>query len=192
MFLPIVRRLTILKGRIVMSPFHDSLGHGGTGRFPLFVFLTCLLVLSPGAGTHEASTATILAGRQSAKCVNGANQERTSNVSSSRTHGAAKTGMDCTTNACRDNGGCATCVRLDLQLPLNAKVLAVHCFTNAHHPEDFPKSELHEIRCTADNAWSIFESPVVTYGSEFSVVTTIFHNRSSDRDRMVRLDVEWQ
>jgi hypothetical protein len=111
-------------------------------------------------------------------------------TTSSETVVARRIGANCTTNVCKENGACASCVNLQVQLPTSAKVLSVHCLTNAHFPDD--ATEPRQVSCTEDNAWSIFESPVVAQETEYIVVRTVFHNRSSDRDRVAKIEVEWQ
>lgn len=157
-------------------------------RLPLLL-ISFALALAP-ARTKVATSGNVLAVGRMDTCPSSTSQNAQKNVSSSPVFEAPRTGRDCKSNACRDDGGCATCVKLVVEVPPETKVVAVHCFTNAHYPEDFPKAELHEVTCTEDNAWSIFESPIVREAS--GLVTTVFHNRSSDRDRVVRLDVEWR
>jgi hypothetical protein len=98
-------------------------------------------------------------------------------------------GRDCTTNVCRANGGCASCVALDVQLPEQAKVTSIHCLTTANYPND---SALREVQCTQDNAWSVFDSPTVSEKNGYVSVHTTFHNRSSDRNRSAAIAVGWE
>ena len=158
----------------------------------LSILISLLAILVSPSETRRSTTGEIHVGRNLGACNNSSNQDERTNKSSSFVVEAPNTHRDCTSNTCREDGGCASCARLFVELPPDTKVLAIHCFTNAHAPDDFPKSELHEVACTQDNAWSIFESPIVKSGSSSNYITTVFHNRSSDRDRVVRLDVEWR
>ena len=102
---------------------------------------------------------------------------------------AHKVGRDCTTNNCSNKvpTGCASCLDFTISLP-QGSVVAKHCYTVAHYPDDYKHGDLHEIPCTTDNSWSIFDDPVVSGGT----VSTTFHNRSSDRDRDAKLCVDWK
>lgn len=104
---------------------------------------------------------------------------------------AAKTGNPCTSNECKPIG-CASCVKLQVNLPLTAQVIKVHCWANAGYPNDLPHGQFQEVACGVDVAWSIFEPPVTTTTTSNTVVTTRYHNRSGDRDRDVKLTVDYQ
>jgi hypothetical protein len=79
---------------------------------------------------------------------------------------------------------------MSLHLPADSWVLKTHCFTNAGYPDD--GKDLHEVDCGTDIAWSIFDTPRVTATqSEVTVVST-FRNRSSNRNRLAKLTVDWQ
>lgn len=69
------------------------------------------------------------------------------------------------------------------------EVVAVHCLTTAYYPHD---SSLHEVEFTRDNAWSIFDEPRIDTYQNSVVVTTTYYNRSHNRNRTVRLTVEWR
>jgi hypothetical protein len=152
----------------------------------LTLLALCPLLCSSKANT--TSTEDIWVG-QASNCTFASSLTSQVNGSSSPEVAVPNTGRDCTTNVCREQGGCASCVRLDVQLPLEAKVLSVHCLTTAHYPDDSP---IHEVPCTQDNAWSIFDSPVISRGPQFSVVSTVFHNRSSNRNRVVKFVLDWR
>lgn len=98
-------------------------------------------------------------------------------------------GHDCTKDICSTQPhGCASCVQLTLRLPPGAWVRKTHCFTTANYPLD---NELHEIPCGADVAWSRFDTPIVTASPHAVIVHTVYHNRSSNRVRSVRFQIEW-
>jgi hypothetical protein len=88
---------------------------------------------------------------------------------------------------CNDNG-CAQQRKLEVDLPPGAQVDGVICATTAQmpHDEDIPKT----VTCTTDNAYSVFSDPKIDTLSNGTVsVTTIYYNRSHDRDRRVSLAV---
>ena len=102
---------------------------------------------------------------------------------------AAAVGSYCTSDICGINGyGCASCVVLGITLPPNAWVDGLRCYTTANYPDD---SALHEVACGTDIAWSTFDTPIVVASGESVVVNATYHNRSSDRPRSVRLEVQW-
>jgi hypothetical protein len=110
-------------------------------------------------------------------------------------HTTPKTGSNCTSNTCTNQGGCATCVTLTVYMPLTAQVAAngIHCWTNAGGKEgDLPHGQFAELACGKDGGWSIFDPPVTTTTAGNTIVTTTYHNRSSDRDRDVKLIVNYQ
>jgi predicted nucleic acid-binding Zn ribbon protein len=92
-----------------------------------------------------------------------------------------------TGSQCGDNG-CAQKQQLRVDLPSGAQVDAVHCLTTAHYPDD---SGLHEVDCMTDNAWSIFDAPRTDTYQNSVVVTTTYYNRSHNRNRTIRLTVDW-
>src|ERR1700739_2163102 len=104
---------------------------------------------------------------------------------------ATAVGGDCKTNKCSNNSGCANCVQLTVELRSDAWVTKTHCYTTANYPDDYPRHNMHEGSCGEDVSWSVFETPIVVTGSQHLVISTTYHNRSSDRSRDVRLAVEW-
>jgi hypothetical protein len=105
---------------------------------------------------------------------------------------AAEVGRDCTTDQCSTSRyGCASCVEINIHLPPNAWVTKTHCYTNADYPGDRPRHQLVEVPCGIDISWSRFDTPIVTATSERVTVHTIYHNRSSNRARDVKLTAEW-
>jgi subtilase family protein len=100
-------------------------------------------------------------------------------------------GGDCKTNKCSNNSGCASCVQLTIELRADAWVTRTHCYTTANYPDDYPRHNMHEVPCGEDVSWSVFETPIVLTRSQHVVISTTYHNRSSDRARDVRLAVEW-
>ncbi len=108
---------------------------------------------------------------------------------------AHKVGHDCTSNTCAPGSSkndCASCLHLTLGLPQGSTVMAKHCKTVAHYPNDYGHGDLHEIACTTDNSWSIFDDPAVSSTGNGVTVSTTFRNRSSDRDRDAQLCVDWK
>jgi hypothetical protein len=110
-------------------------------------------------------------------------------TNSSGEYTAHKVGSNCT------NSDCAVKIPLAVYLPLGAQVKAIHCFANikenVENPSDYPHHELHPVTCGKDVSWSIFTTPVQQTTPTNVTVTTEYQNRSSDRDRDVRLDVDW-
>ena len=98
---------------------------------------------------------------------------------------------NCTTNACSPSSGCASCVTLTVYLPLSAQVVASRCYTNAGGPGGDSGSP-QQVACGDLDAWATFEAPKQYTTPSNTVVETVFHNRSSDRDRLVELQVDWQ
>lgn len=76
------------------------------------------------------------------------------------------------------------CVTVTAKYPIEAIRRAVRCYTTANYPDDEP---LHEVACTEDNAWSVFESPIGGRGE----VSAVYHNRSHNRDRKVKIEVDY-
>jgi hypothetical protein len=81
---------------------------------------------------------------------------------------------------------------LTLGLPKGSTVITKHCLTVAGFPNDSPHGNLHEVACTKDNSFSIFDDPAVSSSGNGVTVSTIFRNRSSDRDRDAQLCVDWK
>jgi hypothetical protein len=108
---------------------------------------------------------------------------------------AHKVGHDCTSNTCapgNSKNDCASCVDFTLGLPAGSKVSATHCYTVAHIPE-LPHGKPQEIiPCTKDNAWSIFDEPVVSSNGSGVAVRTTFRNRAKDYDRDAKLCADWK
>jgi hypothetical protein len=107
---------------------------------------------------------------------------------------ANKVGHDCKENTCSNKiqGACGSCVDLAVSLPQGSEVVAARCYTVAWYPNDYAHGDLHEIPCTKDNSWSIFDDPVVDSSGNSVRVSTTYHNRSGDRDRDAKLCVDWR
>lgn len=114
-------------------------------------------------------------------------------TASSGERSSAATGLNCTTNTCSTTGaGCASCIRLTVELPANAWVVRTHCYTTANYPDDYHRDDLHEVACGLDASWSQFDTTIVIANNNRVVVETTYHNRSDNRTRDVRLDVDWR
>jgi hypothetical protein len=113
-------------------------------------------------------------------------------VSESQFEWAPPTGVNCGSNECRFStpSGCAFCTTLEVPIPLKATIVKVHCYTSAGYPND--SAPPHEVACTADNSWSVFDAPTTETRAWTQIVRTTYHNRSSDRLRLVKMIVEWQ
>jgi hypothetical protein len=95
----------------------------------------------------------------------------------------------CKDNACGTQGGCAACQQLVVNLPAGAQVDSIHCYTTAAYPND---TGIHEVSCTTDNSWSVFDQPVIQTSTGGGVnISTTYHNRSHNRGRTVKLSVNW-
>jgi hypothetical protein len=95
----------------------------------------------------------------------------------------------CKDNACSTQGGCAACQQLVVNLPAGAQVDSIHCYTTAAYPND---TGIHEVSCTTDNSWSVFDQPVIQTSPGGGVnISTTYHNRSHNRGRTVKLSVDW-
>jgi hypothetical protein len=97
-------------------------------------------------------------------------------------YSVAGTGNPCTSNECAQKQP------LRLELPAGSQVDGVHCLTTANYPDD---TSLHEVSCTTDNAWSIFDSPRIDTYQNSVIVSTTYYNRSHNRTRTVRLTADW-
>jgi hypothetical protein len=106
-------------------------------------------------------------------------------TTSSGIYVAHKVGANCTSSAC------AVRIKLAVYLPLGAKIHAIGCYTVAGQT-DSPHGRLRRVSCGVDTWWSVFTTPVQQSTPHNVVVTSEFQNRSSDRDRDCRLDVEWE
>jgi hypothetical protein len=104
---------------------------------------------------------------------------------------AARTVNRCTSNECK-RAGCASCVKLQANLSFAAQIIKIHCWTNAGYPDDLPQGQFQEVACGADVSWSIFNSPVTSTTSNNTVVATTHHNRSHNRERDVKLAVDYR
>lgn len=100
----------------------------------------------------------------------------------------------CKSNECwiqsNNTGGCAACVTLVVYLPLGSQVTAIRCYTNAGGPGGDTPS-IYQARCGDLDAWATFDRPVQFSTPNNVVVTTTFHNRSHNRQRMAELQVDW-
>jgi hypothetical protein len=103
-----------------------------------------------------------------------------------------KTAVPCTENTCTEQNGCATCASFEIKLPATAKVLGIHCYTNANSPKDHEPTDLHEVTCGQDVGWSVFDVPSQSTAGSNRVVRTTYHNRSNDRERYSKVEVEYQ
>lgn len=100
------------------------------------------------------------------------------------------TNGNCNHNDCSPNG-CASCQTLTVYLPLNAQVAAIRCYTNAGGPAgDAPSPQQNP--CGDLDAWATFDSPRQYTTPTNTVVETVFHNRSNNRDRLVELQIDWR
>ncbi len=106
-------------------------------------------------------------------------------TNSSGEYVAHKVGSNCTSSSC------AVKIPLSVYLPLGAQVKAVRCYSVAGQ-EDSAHGDLHEVSCGVDTWWSIFTKPVQQTTPNNVTVTSEFQNRSSDRDRDCRMDVDWE
>jgi hypothetical protein len=80
---------------------------------------------------------------------------------------------------------------LTVYLPLNAQVVATHCYTTAGGPQG--DTGIREVACGAElDAWAMFDATTQHTTPSNTVIETVFHNRSSNRDRQVELAVDWK
>ncbi|MGA8027720.1 MAG: hypothetical protein WB992_11285 [Bryobacteraceae bacterium] len=99
-------------------------------------------------------------------------------------------GGNCTSNVCGP-GHCAGCLTLTVYLPLNAQVVVSRCYTTAGGPQGDSATPA-QVQCGAElNAWAMFDATRQYTTPNNTVIETVFHNRSSDRDRQVELQVDW-
>ena len=96
---------------------------------------------------------------------------------------AAQAGQQCNRNKCNYDGGCASCLKLDVAARTDEYVTGALCYTNAHYPNDYPRRDYHEVPCNVDVAWSTF---AVSVGNP---VHGLFFNRSHNRERDVKIVV---
>lgn len=100
-------------------------------------------------------------------------------------------GGNCTSNTCGP-GHCAGCRTLTIYLPLNAQAVASRCYTNAGGTQG-DSGALVQVTCGVElNAWAMFDAPRQYTTPNNTVIETVFHNRSSNRDRQVELQVDWK
>jgi hypothetical protein len=100
---------------------------------------------------------------------------------------------NCTSDDCfvqGRNNFCCTCVTLTSYMPLASEVVAIRCLTTAGGPSG--DVAIRVVPCTALDAWATFESPVKSTTPQNTVVTTVFHNRSHNRDRQIELQVDYK
>ena len=102
-------------------------------------------------------------------------------------------GANCTTNACFGHGGCAICVPISADIPADSTIVDVYCYTTAGR-DDHPISRM--ANCTDDVGWSTFDKYSVETLKDprsgqpyLQRVSTVYHNRSSNRVRAVALEV---
>lgn len=120
-------------------------------------------------------------------CASEAQQTRTQD---SGIYTAQKTGHQTTTNNCDD----AKCVSLSVSVPLGSQIVAIRCYANIRLDggADLPHNQFNEVPCGRDVSWSIFDRPVTQTSQQAVTVSTTYHNRSHDRDRDVKLVVEFR
>jgi hypothetical protein len=99
---------------------------------------------------------------------------------------------NCNKNDCYGGGGCAACVNLKIYLPPDAVIRGdPRCFTTAGGEKgDVPIRALGH--CTDDAGWSTFHPPTVTKTSWCVIVQTTYHNRSADRLRWTKMEVDYE
>jgi len=102
---------------------------------------------------------------------------------------ARKTGHQTRTNDCSD----AKCVALSVSLPPGSQIVAIKCYANIRLDggPDLPYYQLNDIPCGQDVSSSIFDRPVTQTSQQAITVSTTYHNRSHDRDREVKLVVDF-
>lgn len=99
----------------------------------------------------------------------------------------------CKSNDCYvqgQNTNCCRCVNLKAYMPLGAQVVATRCYTTAGGESgDVP---IRTVTCGQDVGWSVFDPTKQYTTPNNTVVETTYHNRSHNRDRTVRLEVDWK
>jgi hypothetical protein len=124
--------------------------------------------------------------------VPGLQGQRSTSTADSPERTAEAVGRNCTTDLCSTvRIGCASCIDVTITLPAQAWVTKTHCLTNADYPDDRPRHQLHEVPCGLDVSWSRFETPIVTATSTGVTIHTIYHNRSSNRARDIKVTADW-
>ena len=90
------------------------------------------------------------------------------------------------------NNYCASCVTLTAYMPLTAQVTSIRCLTTATTDGGPDSPSVRVVPCGALDGWATFERPVQSTTPSNTVVTTVFHNRSHNRDREVELQVDYK
>lgn len=102
---------------------------------------------------------------------------------------AKAVGNECFANPCHATG-CAQCADLKVYLPLGAQVLSVRYYTTAwNNAGDTP---IRQILPGEIDGWAAMDAAIQYSTPTNTVVSTTFHNRSSDRNRLARLEVDWR
>lgn len=94
----------------------------------------------------------------------------------------------CYENSCKSKGGCAGCVEIIVLLPLGATVKAIRYYSTAGGPPgDVPLRQI----TPGDFAWSLMEPAQQSQTPINVVVKTVYFNRSHNRIRKARMEVDW-
>jgi hypothetical protein len=104
---------------------------------------------------------------------------------------APATGGGCNENRCKTDGGCASCLDLTVTLPQGSQVRAIRYYTTAgsHGSEDMG---MHEIQPGETDDWAMMEQATQTSDSSAHVIVRAkFYNRSNNRSRQARLEVDY-
>jgi hypothetical protein len=113
---------------------------------------------------------------------------------------AAHAHGECRTDQCYRSGVtivdainyCATCVTLTAYMPLTAQVMNIRCLTTATTNGGADSPSVREVPCGALDGWATFDRPVQSTSPTNTIVTTVFHNRSHNRNRDVELQVDYK
>jgi hypothetical protein len=164
--------------------FHES-GKGKQSKFPF-----CIDECSYGGNMKLSFQYTLTCLAISIFMIATVSQAQQTRTQDSGIYTAQKTGHQTKTNNCDD----AKCVSLSVSVPLGSQIVAIRCYANIRLDggADLPHNQFNEIPCGQDVSWSIFDRPVTQTSQQAITVSTTYHNRSDNRDRDVKLVVEFR
>lgn len=118
------------------------------------------------------------------------NEERSRDIKTSTTGDlrAAETRVECFENVCEADRGCAQCVSLAVDVPLDAQIVAIRQYHSAGGPPG--DVAMRQVQA-GEGAWCLITAPIVRSVHPAKRVSCKFFNRKHDRARTVRLEVDW-
>lgn len=103
-------------------------------------------------------------------------------------------GGSCDSNNCKPGtgtpgaAGCAQCAVIRVNVPLNARITSVEFYASSGSPNDGPLSIMQP---GTDRAWDHYDGWAEDSSGSYKTVWGVYHNRSENRIRHIRLTVRY-